>query len=82
MLTTVVRRILYFAILVCCGSQVLADTSVSKPTKRVALVIGNANCYSELKDPQAARKTLEELVEQYERSEAARVARDRLSKLQ
>ena len=41
-----------------------------------------ANCYSELKDPQAARKTLEELVEQYERSEAASVARDRLSKLQ
>jgi tol-pal system protein YbgF len=41
-----------------------------------------ANCYSELKDPQAARKTLEELVEQYERTEAASVARDRLSKLQ
>ena len=41
-----------------------------------------ANCYSELKDPQAARKTLEDLVEQYERTEAASVARDRLSKLQ
>jgi len=41
-----------------------------------------ANCYSELKDPQSARKTLEELVEQYEKSEAASVARDRLSKLQ
>lgn len=40
-----------------------------------------ANCYSELKDPQAARKTLEDLVEQYEKSEAASVARDRLSKL-
>jgi tol-pal system protein YbgF len=40
-----------------------------------------ANCYSELKDPQAARKTLEELVEQYERTEAASVARDRLAKL-
>jgi len=40
-----------------------------------------ANCYSELKDPQAARKTLEDLVEQYERTEAASVARDRLAKL-
>jgi len=40
-----------------------------------------ANCYSELKDLQSARKTLEDLVEQYEKSEAASVARDRLSKL-
>jgi peptidoglycan-associated lipoprotein len=43
MLTTVIRRILYFVILVGCGCQVLADTSASKPTNRVALVIGNAN---------------------------------------
>ena len=41
-----------------------------------------ANCYSELKEIPSARKTLEELVEQYEKSEAASVARDRLSKLQ
>jgi tol-pal system protein YbgF len=40
-----------------------------------------ANCYIELKDPQAGRKTLEELVEQYERTEAASAARDRLAKL-
>jgi len=51
-----------------------------KKTPEAMLVI--ANCYSELKDPQAARTTLEELVEQYERSEEASVARDRLSKLQ
>ena len=40
-----------------------------------------ANCYSELKDWQAARKTYEEIVERYERTEAASVARDRLAKL-
>jgi tol-pal system protein YbgF len=51
-----------------------------KKTPEAMLVI--ANCYSELKDPQAARTTLEELVEQHERSEEASVARDRLSKLQ
>lgn len=51
-----------------------------KKTPEAMLVI--ANCYSELKDPQAARTTLQELVDQYERSEEASVARDRLSKLQ
>jgi len=51
-----------------------------KKTPEAMLVI--ANCYSELKDPQAARTTLEELVEQHERSEEASVARERLSKLQ
>jgi tol-pal system protein YbgF len=51
-----------------------------KKTPEAMLVI--ANCYLELKDMQAARNTLEELMEQYERSEEAVVARDRLSKLQ
>jgi len=51
-----------------------------KKTPEAMLVI--ANCYNELKDPQAARTTLQELVDQYERSEEASVARDRLSKLQ
>jgi len=57
----------------------LAEPNYQK-TPEAMLAI--ANCYSELKDPQAARKTLEDLVEQYERTEAASVARDRLSKLQ
>jgi len=51
-----------------------------KKTPEAMLVI--ANCYLELKDMQAARNTLEELMEQYERSEEAVVARDRLTKLQ
>lgn len=38
-----------------------------------------ANCQSELKDAKAARKTTEELVKAYPDSEAAQVARERLS---
>jgi tol-pal system protein YbgF len=37
-----------------------------------------ANCHSELKDGKAARKTLEDLVKAYPRSEAAVAARERL----
>lgn len=40
-----------------------------------------ANCQVELKDPKSARKTLEDLVKVYPESEAASVAKDRLSKL-
>lgn len=40
-----------------------------------------ANCQVELKDSKAARKTLEDLVKVYPQSEAASVAKDRLSKL-
>ena len=40
-----------------------------------------ANCQVELKDPKAARKTLEDLVKTYPQSEPASVAKDRLSKL-
>lgn len=40
-----------------------------------------ANSQVELKDPKAARKTLEDLVKAYPQSEAAPVARDRLAKL-
>ena len=40
-----------------------------------------ANCQIELKDPKAARKTLEDLVKVFPQSEAASVARDRLTKL-
>ncbi len=40
-----------------------------------------ANCQVELKDAKSARKTLEDLVKVYPESEAASVAKDRLSKL-
>jgi tol-pal system protein YbgF len=37
-----------------------------------------ANCFGELKDKDATRRTLEELVKQYPQTEAAQAARDRL----
>lgn len=37
-----------------------------------------ANCYSELKENDSARKTLELLIKQYPQTEAAQAARDRL----
>ena len=40
-----------------------------------------ANCQVELKDSKAARKTLEDLIKVYPQSEAASVAKDRLTKL-
>ena len=40
-----------------------------------------ANCQVELKDPKSARKTLEDLIKVYPQSEAASVAKDRLTKL-
>lgn len=40
-----------------------------------------ANCQVELKDTKSARKTLEDLIKVYPQSEAAGVAKDRLSKL-
>ncbi len=40
-----------------------------------------ANCQIELKDTRSARKTLEDLIKVYPQSEAASVAKDRLSKL-
>lgn len=40
-----------------------------------------ANCHSELKDNQSARKTLEQLTASYPQSEAAFVAKERLSRL-
>lgn len=44
-------------------------------------VLAVANCQVELKDIKSARKTLEDLVKAYPQSEAASVAKDRLSKL-
>ncbi|MBH2019737.1 MAG: tol-pal system protein YbgF [Burkholderiales bacterium] len=44
-------------------------------------LLSMANCQIELKDAKSARKTLEELVKAYPQSEAASVAKERLSKL-
>ena len=44
-------------------------------------VLAVANCQVELKDVKGARKTLEDLLKAYPQSEAASVAKDRLSKL-
>lgn len=61
----------------------LRPLQIAEPNypKTPEAMLAIANCYSELKDLQSARKTLEELVEQYEKSEAASVARERLGKL-
>jgi len=44
-------------------------------------LLSMANCQVELKDTKSARKTLEDLVKAYPQSEAASVAKERLSKL-
>ena len=44
-------------------------------------VLSIANCQIELKDPKAARKTLEDLSKAYPQSEAAQAARERLTRL-
>jgi tol-pal system protein YbgF len=44
-------------------------------------VLAIANCQLELKDTKGARKTLEELLANYPASEAAQVAKDRLTRL-
>ncbi|MEO7953793.1 MAG: tol-pal system protein YbgF [Polaromonas sp.] len=44
-------------------------------------LLSTANCQVELKDTKSARKTLEDLVKAYPQSEAASVAKDRLSKM-
>ncbi len=44
-------------------------------------VLAIANCQVELKDTKSARKTLEDLVKAYPQSEAASVAKERLTKL-
>lgn len=55
----------------------LAPDHVRAPEAALSI----ANCQVELKDTRAARKTLEDLVKVYPQSEAASVAKDRLSKL-
>ena len=40
-----------------------------------------ANCYAELKDPKTARRTIDELLKAYPKSEAAQAGRERLASL-
>jgi len=44
-------------------------------------MLAMANSHTELKDPRASRRTLEDLVKRYPQSEAASVARERLSRM-
>lgn len=50
-------------------------------TRAPEAVLSIANCQIELKDTKSARKTLEDLIKAYPASEAASVAKDRLTKL-
>lgn len=42
-------------------------------------LLAMANCYAEMKDAKTARRTLEDLIKQYPKSEAAMAARERLA---
>jgi len=58
----------------------LVTTSPQSPRAPEAL-LAIANCQAELKDPKAAKKTIEELVKTYPKSEAAQAGRERLVSL-
>jgi len=55
----------------------IAPDHVRSPESALSI----ANCQVELKDTKSARKTLEDLIKVYPQSEAASVAKDRLTKL-
>ena len=56
-------------------------TAASDHPRAPEAALSIANCQIELKDPKAARQTLEDLLKVYPQSEAAVAAKDRLSKL-
>ncbi|MEY8878569.1 MAG: tol-pal system protein YbgF [Leptothrix sp. (in: b-proteobacteria)] len=58
----------------------LVTSSPDHPRAPEAL-LALANCLVELKDPKAARKTLDELVKNYPQSDAAQAGRERLTQL-
>ncbi len=60
--------------------RALVTTTPDHPRAAEAL-LAVANCQVELKDPKAARKTLEELVKSYPQSEAAQSGRERLAQI-
>ena len=57
--------------------RTLVSTLPDSPKAPEAL-LAIANCQAELKDTKAARKTIEELVKAYPKSEAAQAGRERL----
>ena len=59
------------------GSSVVRPDHPKAPEALLAV----ANCQAELKDTKGARKTIGELVQQYPKSEAAAVGRERLASL-
>ncbi|MES2978806.1 MAG: tol-pal system protein YbgF [Pseudomonadota bacterium] len=56
-------------------------TSAPDHLRAPEAMLSVANCQLELKDPRAARKTLEDLVRLYPQAEAASVGKDRLARL-
>jgi tol-pal system protein YbgF len=58
----------------------LVNSSPEHPRAAEAL-LALANCLVELKDPKAARKSLDELVKNYPQSEAAQAGRERLAQI-
>ncbi len=60
--------------------RALVTTTPDHPRAAEAL-LAVANCQVELKDPKAARKTLDELVKNYPQSEAAQSGRERIAQL-
>jgi tol-pal system protein YbgF len=60
--------------------RALVGAAPENPKSPEAL-LAIANCQAELKDPKAARRTIDELVKAYPKSEAAQAGRERLASL-
>jgi len=60
--------------------RTLVATAADSPRAPEAL-LAIANCQAELKDPKAARRTIDELLSKYPKSEAAQAGRERLASL-
>ena len=56
-------------------------TAAPEHQKAPEALLAIANCQAELRDPKAARKTLDDLLKTYPKSEAAQAGRDRLASL-
>ena len=56
-------------------------TQVPEHVRAPETLLAIANCQIELKDPKAARKTLDDLIKAYPQAEASAAARERLARL-
>ena len=56
-------------------------TSNAESPKAPEAMLAIANCQAELKDTKAARKTIDDLLKTYPKSEAAQAGRERLASL-